>query len=214
MKKTLLITLMAAVAGCTSADKQIFKARQIFDKYPNEAAKYCGEKFPVADSTISIKIDTVRGKTIDYAPVIAGIETLLDSAKETVNRKQSTVTDLSGQLSFTKIQLSKANNLINNLVAQINDVKTNYKPCGIDTIKSTYIKTRANTAKILALTAQVVQRSQDQEKLQNALKVETKSSTHRLYWIIGLFLLIVAYWGFKAYKLLAGGAIAGKVFNL
>ena len=209
MKKLPLLFLFFFVAGCSSIDQQVFKARQTFDKYPNEAAKYCGDKFPVADSTISVKIDTVKGKTIDYTPALANLQTMLDSAKTVLYQKQSNLTGMAGQLSFTKTQLGKADVLINNLTAQIASLKSSYKPCQVDTIRSTYTKIRSNIAKIMALTAQIVADDQDKQKSQNALQDEKTTAAHRLYLIIGLCLLITTYFGIKVYKFFIGGAIAG-----
>jgi len=220
MKKIYLILLMLASAilallltGCSSANKEVFKARQIFDKYPNEAAKYCGDKFPVADSTVSIKSDTIRGKTIDYSPAITSFKLLLDSAKEITDEKQSKVTDLAGQLSFSRLQLSKANDIIDKLSLQIKSIKLTYKPCETDTITNTYTKTRANTAKILALTEQITTDSQDKEKLQKILRDETAKSNCRLYWIVILCLIITAYFGVKLYKLFGSGAFLGTILH-
>jgi hypothetical protein len=216
--RTTSLRLITAVAvlfltGCASMDKQVFKARQIFDRYPNEAAKYCGDKFPVADSIVSLKHDTIRGKVIDYTPAINGFNLLLDSAKEITDLKQSKVTDLAGQLSFSKLQLSKANSLISDLSTQLKRFKAAYKPCETDTITNTYTKTRENTAKVFALTAQIAEDSQDKQKLQKVLQSETARSARRFYWIIVLCLIITAYFGIKAYRLFGGGAFLGTIFH-
>lgn len=213
MRKLLFLFMLGTVAGCSSVNREVFKARQIFDKYPNEAAKYCGDKFPVADSTITVKSDTVKGKEVNYKPELTSLELLLDSAKEILDQKQYKITDLAEQLSFTRGQLNKANSLINNLSVQLSSIKANYKPCAVDTIKNTITKIRTNTAKILALTAQTVEDSQDKEKLQKALHDEDARSLHRLYWIIGLCLLIAAYFGIKIYGFFSGGGIVRSVFH-
>jgi hypothetical protein len=213
MRKLLFLFMIGTVAGCSSVNRKVFKARQIFDEYPNEAAKYCGDNFPVSDSTINIKSDTIKGKEVNYKPALMNLELLLDSAKEILDQKQYKITDLAQQLNFTKVQLSKANNLINNLSVQLGNIKANYKPCGVDTIKNTITKIRANTAKILTLTAQTVQDGLDKEKLQKALQDESTKSLHRLYWIIGLCLLIATYFGIKIYGFFSGGGIVGSVFH-
>jgi hypothetical protein len=213
MKKILLLLIASIITGCSSVDRQVFKARQVFDKYPNEAAKYCGDKFPPADSTVSIKIDTIKGVEINYRPALVSLELLLDSAKEVLSQKQAKLTNLDGQLNFARMQLGKANSLINNLLAQINSIQANYNPCGVDTIKDIFIKTRINTAKIIALTNQVAKDGQDKEKLQNTLTIENIKSLHRLYWIIGLCLFIVVYFGVKIYKFLTGGAIVSSFLH-
>src|ERR1700731_483043 len=115
MRKLLFLLIIGTVAGCSSVNRKVFKARQIFDEYPNEAAKYCGDKFPVADSIITTRSDTTKGKEVNYKPALMNLELLLDSAKEILNQKQYKITDLAEQLNFTKGQLSKANTLINNL---------------------------------------------------------------------------------------------------
>jgi hypothetical protein len=212
MRKLLFLLIMGTVAGCSSVNREVFKARQIFDKYPNEAAKYCGDKFPVSDSTITVKSDTVKGKEVNYKPELTNLELLLDSAKEILDQKQYKITDLAEQLSFTRRQLNKANSFINSLSVQLSSIKANYKPCGVDTIKNTITKIRANTAKILTLTAQTVQDGQDKEKLQKALQDENTKSLHRLYWIIGLCLLIAAYFGIKIYGFFSGGGIVRSIF--
>jgi DNA repair ATPase RecN len=209
MRKLLFLLIIGTVAGCSSVKREVFKARQIFDKYPNEAAKYCGDKFPVADSTISVKSDTAKGKEVNYKPAFTNLELLLDSAKEILDQKQYKITDLAQQLNFTKGQLSKANNLS----VQLSNIKANYKPCGVDTIKNTITKIRANAAKILTLTAQTVQDGQDKEKLQKALQDENTKSLRRLYWVIGLCLLIAAYFGIKIYGFFSGGGIVRSVFH-
>ncbi|HEY2583052.1 MAG TPA: hypothetical protein VGI43_14660 [Mucilaginibacter sp.] len=213
MKKILLLLIASIITGCSSVDRQVFKARQIFDKYPNEAAKYCGDKFPPADSTVSIKTDTIKGVEINYRSAFVGLELLLDSAKEVLSQKQNKLTDLGGQLSFARMQLGKANSLISNLTAQVNSIQANYKPCWVDTIKNTFIKTRANTAKIIALTNQVTKDSQDKGNLQSKLNDENAKSLHRLYWIIGLCLFIAVYFGVKAYKFLTGGTIVSSFLH-
>ena len=213
MRKLLFLFMIGAIAGCSSVNQQVFKARQTFDKYPNEAAKYCGDKFPVTDSTISTTIDTIKGKEVNYKPVLVNLEILLDSAKEIVNQKQFKIADLGGQLNFSKVQLSKANELINSLSYQISSIKANYKPCGVDTIKSTFTKIRTNTAKVIALTTQIAEEGEEKEKLQKALQDENTKSLHRLYWIAGLCLLITAYLGIKIYKLFSGGGIISSIFH-
>jgi hypothetical protein len=213
MKKLLFLLIIGTFAGCSSVNRKVFRARQIFDKYPNEGAKYCGDRFPVADSTISVKSDTIKGEEVNYKPALMNLELLLDSAKEILSQKQYKITDLAGQLSFTRGLLSKANSLVSNLSVQLGNIKANYKPCGIDTIKSTITKVRANTAKILTLTAQTIQDGQDKEKLQKALQDENAKSLHRLYWIIGLCLLIAAYFGIKIYGFFSGGGIVSSVFH-
>jgi hypothetical protein len=213
MKKYLLLLVVCIITGCSSVDRQVFKARQIFDKYPNEAAKYCGDKFPVADSTISVKSDTARGKEVNYKPALTNLEMLLDSAKEIVDQKQYKITDLVGQLNFTKGQLNKANNFINSLSVQLSGIKAIYNPCGVDTIKTTFTKIRTNTAKVIALTTQIADDGQDKEKLQKALQDENTKSIHRLYWIIALCLLIAIYLGAKIYGFFSGGGIVSSVFH-
>ncbi|MFI5138214.1 MAG: hypothetical protein ACHQIM_10330 [Sphingobacteriales bacterium] len=213
MKKLLFFLLAFSLAGCASIDRQVFKARQIFDKYPNEAAKYCGDKFPVADSTVSIKTDTIKGKAIDYTPALNSLQMLLDSAKGIAAQKQSKVTGLAGQLSFANTQLSNANRIINSLSVQICTIKAGYKPCGVDTIRSAYTTIRSNTAKITALTDQIVQDGQDKAKMQNNLQYETTTAAHRLYWIIGLSLLIASYFAVKIYTFFSGGAIVNTLFH-
>jgi len=209
MKEIVLLIIIGAISGCASVDKQVFKARQIFDKYPNEAAKYCGDTFPVADSTVSVKVDTGKSKTIDYTPALINLETMLDSAKKILDEKQGNLTSANSQLSFTNTQLEKAHTLISNLTIQIAGLRSSYKPCGVDTIKSTYTKIRSNTAKIMALTAEIVAQDQEKEKFQNTLQVEEAESAHRLYLLIGLCLLIAAYLGVKIYGLFSGGGIVG-----
>jgi len=201
------------ITGCSSVNRQIFRARQVFDKYPNEAAKYCGDKFPVADSTISIKSDTVKGTEVDYRPALVNLETLLDSAKQVLDQKQDKLTGLALQLSFAKAQLIKANGFITNLSEQINSIKAGYKPCGVDTIKNTFTKIRANTAKIEALTGQLVLDGQEKQKLQKVLQLENTASLHRLYWIVGLCLLIAVYLGINIYKFISGGTIISGIFH-
>jgi len=213
MKKLLFYLLAISLASCASVDRQVFKARQIFDKYPNEAAKYCGDKFPVADSIVSIKNDTIKGKVVDYTPALNSMQLLLDSAKGIVAQKQNKINGLAGQLSFANAQLNNANRIINNLSAQISAIKAGYKPCGVDTIKSTYTTIRSNTAKITALTDQIVQNGQDKSKMLITLRDETTTAAHRLYWIIGLCLLIASYFAVKIYKFFSGGAIVGALFH-
>ncbi|HEY4326152.1 MAG TPA: hypothetical protein VGN20_19350 [Mucilaginibacter sp.] len=213
MKKILLSLTVCIAAGCSSADKEVFKARQIFDKYPNEAAKYCGDKFPVADSTISTKTDTIKGAVINYRPALVDLELLLDSAKDVLNQKQEKLTDLNGQFNFAKMQLGKANDLINILSGQIDGIQTSYKPCGVDTIKNTVIKTRDNTARISALTTQIMMDGRDKENMQNTLKNESTKSSHRLYWIIGLTIFVIVYFGIKVYKFLTGGTIVSSFLH-
>ncbi len=209
MKKIISLIMIGAISGCVSVEKQVFKARQIFDKYPNEAAKYCGDTFPVADSTVSVKVDTGKSKTIDYTPALINLETMLDSAKKILDEKQGNLTSANSQLSFTNTQLEKAHTLISNLTIQIACLRSSYKPCGVDTIKSTYTKIRSNTAKIMALTAEIVAQDQEKEKFQNTLEVEEAESAHRLYLLIGLCLLIAAYLGMKVFGLFSGGGIVG-----
>ena len=213
MKKIIILFTVIVLAACSSADKQVFKARQIFDKYPNEAAKYCGDKFPVTDSVISIKTDTSKGKTIDYRPALINLETLLDSAKTILDQKQNTLTDVSGQLSYTKSQLNEAYNLINNLTRQIDSLKANYKPCGVDTIKSTYTELRSNTAKIIALTTQIAADEQEKKTFQETLQGEKIKSAHRLYLLIGLCLLITVYFMIKVYRFFSGGQIVSNILR-
>lgn len=213
MKKLSFLFIIGTIIGCASADKQIFKARQTFDKYPNEAAKYCGDTFPVADSTISVKIDTGKGKIIDYTPALVNLETMLDSARAVLNQKQGSLTSASGQLSFTKTQLGRANSLIDNLTQQISSLKSGYKPCAMDTIKSTYIKIRSNTAKIMALTAEIVAQDQDKTKALKSLNTAEEKSMHRLLLLIGLCLLIAGYFGVKIYGFFSGGGIVNNLFS-
>jgi hypothetical protein len=213
MRKLLFLFVIGTIAGCSSVNQQVFKARQIFDKYPNEAAKYCGDKFPVTDSIISAKTDTIKGKEVNYKPALVNLELLLDSAKEIVNQKQNKITDLAGQLNFSKVQLSKANSLINSLSEQISSIKASYKPCEVDTIKSTFTKIRTNTAKVIALTTQIAEEGEEKEKLQKTLQDENTKSLHRLYWIIGLCLLIVAQFAIKIYGFFSGGGIVSNIFH-
>jgi hypothetical protein len=213
MKKRLLILTACLFTGCSSVDKQIFKARQIFDKYPNEAAKYCGDTFPVADSILSIRVDSSKGKIIDYTPALISLENMLDSADAILSQKQTALTDLTGQLMFTKSQLSNAGKVVTDLTITINNLKTSYKPCGVDTIKSTYTEIRVNTAKVMALTAQVVNDGKDKQNLQNTLQTEKTQSAHRLYFLIGLFLLIAVYLAFKVYKFFVGGGLISGILR-
>lgn len=61
----LIAEFATCLTGCVSVDKQILKARKIFDQYPNEAAKYCGESFKIKEVLIKgkdsliLKSDTV-----------------------------------------------------------------------------------------------------------------------------------------------------------
>ena len=114
--------------------------------------------------------------------------------------KQNKITNLAGQLNFATAQLSKANAFINSLSLQINNIKAAYKPCEVDTIRNTITTIRTNTAKVVALTAQIAEDGQDKEKLQKALQDENTKSAKRLYLIIGLCLLIAAYLGIKIYN--------------
>jgi hypothetical protein len=210
---TVIIAGLVAIqlTGCTSIDKQVFKARQVFDKYPNEAAKYCGDKFPVADSTISTTTDTVKGKLTDYSPVILNLSSGLDSAKNIINQKQTNITDQAGQLAFSNGQLAKATLIIAEISARLNKLQAKYKPCGVDTIKSTYTKLRANTAKIDALTFQLIQASADKEKSQKDLEVKMAQSAYRLLIIIILSGVIGIYCAWKVYRFFTGGAVSGLI---
>lgn len=210
---TINISLLAfcILLGCSSVDKQIFKATQTFDKYPNEAAIYCGNKFPVADSLVNERIDTIKGKEIDLRPALVNLEQLVDSAKSVIDEKQGKITDMAGQLSFAQSQLGKEKVIIIKLISKIDSLKSSAKPCGVDTIKNTVEKIRANTAKIMALTAQTVQDGQDKEKLQQQLTDAEAIALHRLYWLIGIGLVIAAYFGIKIYSFFSGGAIVNVV---
>jgi hypothetical protein len=213
MKKTLPLLTLCILAGCASADRQVFKARQTFDKYPNEAAKYCGDRFPVADSILTFNIDSSKGKTIDYTPALINLETMLDSAKTILNQKQTALTDLNSQLTFNKVQLEKANKLVDNLTITISSLKAGYKPCGVDTVKSTYTKLRTNTAKVMALTAQILEDGKNKQNLENSLQSEESRSAHRLYFLIGIVLLMVIYLAFKVYKFFTGGGLISGIFH-
>ncbi len=213
MKKIPLILTICLFAACASVERQVFKARQIFDKYPNEAAKYCGDKFPAADSILTIRVDSSKGKIIDYTPVLVSLENMLDSVNAILSQKQTALTDLTGQLTFTKAQLSNAGKLIGDLTVGINNLKTSYKPCGVDTVKSTYTEIRVNTAKVMALTAQVIVDGKDKQKLQTTLQTEQTQSAHRLYFLIGIILLIVVYLAYNVYKFFVGGGVISGILR-
>jgi hypothetical protein len=211
MKKMLIPALPAAcflilfyTAGCGSAEKQVFRARQIFDKYPVEAAKYCGDKFPVTDSIIRIKADTLKGKMIDYRPQIESLTSGLDSANQLLALKQSSLAGTTRQLA-----LSKA--LIDKLSARLQALQRSYQPCVADTIKSTIVKIRNNTAKIDALTLQLMQSSAENGKLVADMGNKTAIARRRLWTIIGLYTLIAGYLGWKVYRFFCGGAVAGML---
>lgn len=61
----LIAEFATCLTGCVSVDKQILKARKVFDQYPNEAAKYCGESFKIKEvlirgkDSLILKSDTV-----------------------------------------------------------------------------------------------------------------------------------------------------------
>jgi hypothetical protein len=213
MKKLLLILAACLFAGCSSVDRQVFKARQIFDKYPNEAAKYCGDKFPANDSILTIRIDSSKGKIIDYTPALISLERMLDSANAILSQKQTTLTDLTGQLTFTKAKLTNAGKLIDDLTINVNNLKTSYKPCGVDTIKSASTEIRTNTAKVMALTAQIVDDDKGKQNLQNALQTEQTKSAHRLYFLIGIILVIAIYLAYKIYKFFVGGVLISGIMR-
>ena len=218
MKKIIAIStriltclLIIYLTGCSSANKQIFKARQVFDKYPGAAATYCGDKFPVADSVIRSTTDTVKGKSQDYGPVILSLSTGLDSAKNIIGQKQTNISSLAGQLAFSNGQLAKANAIIVEISASFNDLRAKYKPCGVDTIKSTSVVIRSNTAKIDELTVQLLQANTDKEKLQNTLATKTSESSHRFLMIVALWIIIGGYCTWKVYRFFTGGAVTGFI---
>ena len=114
---------------------------------------------------------------------------------------------------FTKSQLSNAGKLVTDLTINLNSLKASYKPCAVDTIKNTYTEIRTNTAKVMALTAQIVDDGKSKETLENALQTEKAQSAHRLYFLIGLVLLIAVYLAYKVYQFFVGGGLVGGILG-
>ena len=103
---------------------------------------------------------------------------------------------------------------MDDLTVKILRLKASYRPCGVDTVKKDYTEIRINTAKVMALTAQLVSDGKTKENLQKSLQTAKSQSAHRLYFLIGLILVIVIYLVFRIYEFFAGGGLISGLLGL
>ena len=82
--------MLGAITSC-NPQRKINKAKSLLNEHPDEAAKYCAEKFPVKDSVYvrdSIHFDTLYLE--NEAEPIVSYETIRDTVYKTVKMPGTT----------------------------------------------------------------------------------------------------------------------------
>ncbi len=83
MKVVIILAALSMLIGACNPQRKIHKAKSVLNEYPDEAAKYCAEKFPVKDSVYvrdSVRFDTLY---LQGDPVIE-YQTINDTVYKTI----------------------------------------------------------------------------------------------------------------------------------
>jgi hypothetical protein len=181
--------IVLSLPGCKPSEQvKRSRALQFYNEHPAEFAKNCADAFPVKDSIGEDVIDSIKtADNIDLSQWLNSLYTELDNLKD---RFAKDTTDMARHYT----------DQINTLVARVNAVNREYKPCLPEVIYKTRPVYQENTARIKALGAQIDSLFQDgikckereREALKQAEKYEKRAST-RLWAIIAIGTVILGY---------------------
>ena len=164
--RLLLLILFVLLTGCSSVNKQRFRAEQFYKEHPNELAEKCATNFPPTykeGKTITLPSDTVyvKGDSVKCPDIIN------KTTGEVIKGGKAKCPDAK-TITITKFR--------------------------VDTIEST-----ATLAKVADLTYKLSEKSNEliitQDKLNDALK----TAKNRLWYLIGLIIIIFGYVEIKTY---------------
>ena len=167
------------MVGC-GVERKIRKAQAIAYQYPDSFASVCSRLYPVLDSVGKPQIVYIPANNQNYTSKIDSLSEALKEAELKASKDTSEVWKVyRGEIS----KLSK----------QVADLRRAYKPCEPDTIQVTTTVYRENTAKVANLSLQLAAVRKDYDKMVIDRDKWKEAAQTRLYWLLGMGVLIAGY---------------------
>jgi len=184
-----VILVIAMLSGCGSLQKKINKAKLVAIENPDSFADLCAKLYPTKDSVGAPIIKYIPADNKDY-------QTKVDSLLALVNKLKS-----DNDKDSTEIGI-RYKSQINNLYEQITDLKRDYKKCVPDTVTKDIPIYRENVAKIKSLELELEAKSVALSISEDKLSEAEKRAKTRLWILIGIGVLTVAYVALKIKKII------------
>lgn len=151
------LALVAIFGGCMTTKKQKRIATQYYAENRKEFAEDCEEAFPIKDSIIPGKTIYIPADNPDLTPTLDSLTRELEEAKRGIATVLIDTSNCPSEYDKLVAKFNKA-------VAQIQQLKTNYKPCDPDSViveGDTIIK--EDTRKVEKLTIQLKESEKGRE---------------------------------------------------
>ena len=180
----LILIILIAMMGSCSVERKIRNAQSVAYEHPDSFANFCAKVYPPKDSLGKPVIQYLPANNQNYT---SKIDSLSQALKEAEIRSSADTSEIG----------KKYRGEIGKLKVQVDALRKAYKPCEPDTLYVTNTVYRENTARVKDLELKLASKSKDYDAMVVERDKWNDSANKRLYWLLGLGVLIVVYLGLK-----------------